>query len=382
MTTRQIFAIPTTALAALVSVSLIGNPAHADPMKQTAMPSDRAVDKVLASWPARPMLAAEELMLEYGPPQEVTPEQLIWRNQGPFKRITVSREEIPHDFPQPHMDYVMHTIDYIVPAAKLAALAAFDGSIIVDRTAGELSSRGDSEAHNILVLNLANDLAMGKKDSKQARLALAKYILADLEGENPVYLGALQFVPTTKIGAPDADVVIIAGAPRRATDMAKDESTPMTDAEVLAMVAAIDENEIMAADVAMRKKLSPQVQGFAQMMHNEHGRNVEDTYKLGLKLKVTPLETSRVEVMKFKGAGELAALVPLQGAAFEMAYINAMVKGHADVLSMIDNKLMPAATSEAVRHFLVETRGHVAMHLEAAKKIQAELKSGQVTTTR
>ena len=252
MTTRRLIS-STLFTTALVAGALTAEVAHGEPKKPAAVPSERAVDKVLAAWPTRPMLAAEQLILEYGEPQEITTDQLIWRNQGPFKRITVSRVEIPHDFPKPHLDYVMNTIDYIVPAAKMSLLAAFDGSLIVDRTAGELSARCDSEAHNILALNLANDLALGKKNLKQTRQALANYMLADLEGENPPYLGALQFVPTAKLGAPDADVAIIAGAPKRATEMAKDASAPITDAEILAMVAAIDDNEIVAAEVANKK---------------------------------------------------------------------------------------------------------------------------------
>jgi hypothetical protein len=38
----------------------------------------------------------------------------------------------------------------------------FDGSILVDRTRGEVAARCDSEAANVLGLNMVQELVMGK----------------------------------------------------------------------------------------------------------------------------------------------------------------------------------------------------------------------------
>ncbi|HVG41189.1 MAG TPA: DUF4142 domain-containing protein, partial [Chitinophagaceae bacterium] len=62
--------------------------------------------------------------------------------------------------------------------------------------------------------------------------------------------------------------------------------------------------------------------------------------------------------------------------AFEMlysilfAYLDAMIKGHTEVLSMIDSKLLTTAKNDALKAHLTETRGHVSMHLEQAKKLK------------
>src|SRR5688572_14269029 len=92
-------------------------------------PQRGTVDKLIGDWSARPRVAALEMIEKYGLPQEATSETLVWRDAGPFKRIMVTRAEIPHDFPRPHMDYLEHTLAYDVPASKLDDLAAFDGSI-------------------------------------------------------------------------------------------------------------------------------------------------------------------------------------------------------------------------------------------------------------
>ncbi len=274
------------------------------------------------------------------------------------------------------MDYLMHTVNYRVSSAKASALVAFDGSVVVDRTAGEMSARCDLEGHNILTLNLANDIATGKTNAKQARVTFGKNVVADVKGENPPYVTTLQFTPSTMAAVADADIAVIPGAPKRAPDVGSDAS-PMTDAEILAMVAAIDENEVLAAAEAAHKKVSPEVLAYARMLHKAHGKNAVDTLKLGMKAKIMPVESARVDEMRMKGAGELAKLLPLDGERFAAAFMTAMIKGHTDVLAMIDGKLLPGAKNDAVKQHLTATRGHVAAHLEEAKKVQSGLTGAQ-----
>ena len=51
------------------------------------------------------------------------------------------------------------------------------------------------------------------------------------------------------------------------------------------------------------------------------------------------------------------------------AYIDAMVKGHTEALAVLDNKLIPKATTQAVKDHLAATREHVAHHLERAESL-------------
>ncbi len=106
------------------------------------------------------------------------------------------------------------------------------------------------------------------------------------------------------------------------------------------------------------------------MLHTAHGDNMAKTLKVGQSIKVTPSDTKAVDALKKKGAGELAMLIPLDGKEFETAYLDAMIKGHTEVLAMIDDKLMKTAKNDALKAHLTETRSHVAMHLEQAKKLK------------
>lgn len=158
-------------------------------------------------WPATAKKAAQEMKAKYGEPQGVTPTRLVWTNAAPFKEIIVTKEEHQHDFPKPHKDCLEHVVEYAVPAEKASALTESDGSLSYNRTAGTLSARCDSEAHNIGSLNLAVDIVTGKKDVEQARQAHADAIRQELAGQTPALAERLTF--QTKRGSGDPDVTMV-----------------------------------------------------------------------------------------------------------------------------------------------------------------------------
>jgi len=127
---------------------------------------------------------------------------------------------------------------------------------------------------------------------------------------------------------------------------------------------------VHAAAHAQTEKISAPVKNYAKMLHEAHGENLVQALKLGEQNGITPVITPKVEKLQVKGAGELAALVPLDGEAFEKAYLAAMVKGHTEVLGMIDGQLLKAAKNDALKQHLTASRAHVAEHLEKAKSLQ------------
>ena len=61
-----------------------------------------------------------------------------------------------------------------MPVNKLTPLAEFEGSVIVERTAGEVSARCHDEQANLLALNLTNDIVRETKTPQQARAYYAQ----------------------------------------------------------------------------------------------------------------------------------------------------------------------------------------------------------------
>lgn len=163
---------------------------------------------ITATWPEESREAAQLVLDKYGEPDELTPSQLIWHQPGPWKRMVASRTFHRHDFPVPHIDAVESTIDYRVPVDKIGDVLAFDGSVTVERTAGEASARCHDEEANFLALNLMHDIVTGARDVQQAREYYAQEFLDYRRKQPTPYMEGLRFTPSDP-QSPDPDVRIL-----------------------------------------------------------------------------------------------------------------------------------------------------------------------------
>lgn len=159
-------------------------------------------------WPEEAREAAQLVIDQYGQPDEATDTQLTWHTPGPWKRIVATKAFHEHNFPTPHHDSVESFIDYQVPVDKVSAITEFDGSVVVDRTRGEVSARCHDEQANFLALNLMHDIVTGDKTVEQARQYYAKEFL-DYRRKLPTpYMQKLR-VPKPAAQTADPDVRIL-----------------------------------------------------------------------------------------------------------------------------------------------------------------------------
>ena len=149
--------------------------------------------EIVAGWPEESRDAARLVMEKYGEPHEATESLLTWHRVGPWKRIVASKAFWRHDFPAPHYDSVESVLDYFVPTELYGALADFDGSVVAERTAGEISARCHDEEANNLALNLVDDIVTGERSVDEARAYYAQEFL-DYRRKRPTpYMEALRF---------------------------------------------------------------------------------------------------------------------------------------------------------------------------------------------
>jgi len=178
-------------------------------------------EAIIASWPAAPKAGARQMLEQYGPPNEATPTKLFWYRNGPWKRTLITSDVLTHNFPAPHSDYLTQWIDYRVPAELVGALTRYDGSCLVDRTAGEAGARCDSEAANMITLNLMHEIVVGKRSVEEAREVYAENMAAYTMGRPAPY--AERLLIAEQDGTQDPDEAMMAGAmARQAVGKVKD----------------------------------------------------------------------------------------------------------------------------------------------------------------
>ncbi len=166
--------------------------ASAEPAQRQGV-SPEVLNQFTNGWSDASRQAASRMIEKYGNPSESTSNLLIWRNIAPYKRITIFRDEVNHKFPLLHKDVIEHVVEYKVPVDRAAEVTRFNGSIMFDRTRGELAARSDSEAMNLLALNLAADILSGKKSASQARSEYGRFAVDYMNGNRTTYTEGLQF---------------------------------------------------------------------------------------------------------------------------------------------------------------------------------------------
>lgn len=144
------------------------------------------------------------------------------------------------------------------------------------------------------------------------------------------------------------------------------------DAEILAQLKAIDENEVRAAAAAQQKRVTGPVSRFAKMLEQDHGKDIEDVQALTNTLGLTLSDNTTVDQLHAHAEESMTRLAPLTGDDYARGFVTEMVNGHREALQMIDDWLKTAQNDEVKQH-LQAVRDKVAGHLREAEKLQGTL---------
>ena len=204
----------------------------------------------------------------------------------------------------------------------------------------------------------------------------------------------------------------MAGADGAATTVPADDTTGMAGADgtgmpgtgmagtgmagvphrkALMMVEEVDRHEIAAAEDALAKNVEGDVRAYAEMLRDDHTRNLEATRRLlggtgttmgtgsagtgtgtmGAATQHGAGSDAELDARRQKHEAERQRLSALEGEAFATAWVDAMVKGHEEALNRLDTQLIPDATDSGVADHLRQTRDAIARHLETGRGLQS-----------
>lgn len=161
------------------------------------------MQSMMNGWSQASKDAAMFMTQKYGAPAAMTADMAMWGKTGPWKRTIVFAKEYAHEFPAHHTDVMQQWVDYKAPPRTYAMLAAYDGSVVMERTSGEMSARCDKEAANFLALNLADEIARGKRTVESARRMYGEQIMAMKAGKPAPYTEKIMFGMMTETNDPD-----------------------------------------------------------------------------------------------------------------------------------------------------------------------------------
>jgi len=154
------------------------------------------------------------------------------------------------------------------------------------------------------------------------------------------------------------------------------QSAAPTDPQIAAIVVAANQADIDAGKLAKSHAKAADVKEFANTMIRDHEGVNKQAKALVQKLHVKPEPNPTSKSLLDGGKQNLASLKKLKGAAFDKAYVDHEVEYHQQVLSAINDTLIPNAKNAELKGLLEKVVPAFQAHLDHAKHLQTQLGAG------
>ena len=181
-------------LAAGACYERVKTSTHAD-VAGAVLDRRELAEETISHWSNDSALTAKRLIEEYGVPDEVHADRLVWINNAPWRRTVVRNERGIAATGVGSQDIVEQSVDYRLDPKHAADVAAFDDRVVFDPRSGQLSSRAGKEEYNYLRLNLADDIAHGRMRPEDARNSYDRLVTFEQAGKTSPYMLGLRFTP-------------------------------------------------------------------------------------------------------------------------------------------------------------------------------------------
>lgn len=175
------------------------------------------------------------------------------------------------------------------------------------------------------------------------------------------------------------------GAPRRhISDKPTTSPTspkPMTqvsisasDGRTIGMYLMSNDVDISFSSIAYASAGSDDVKAFARRMLTDHSQLVAQMRSLVDEHGMSPSDDDAARDLRDLATLQRDSLRALSGRAFDSTYVAMELDRHREILSMIDDVLLPRARSSELRELLASTRPIIAAHVAHAEQLQETLR--------
>lgn len=150
----------------------------------------------------------------------------------------------------------------------------------------------------------------------------------------------------------------------------------LTDANVVSLLNTIDQSEIDAGQLALRRASSENVRSFAACLMTEHQRMMEDTGWLALQMKVQPNKPALASALERDHQDAMEELRNTSGLDFDKAYIMYQTKMHGQAANLVQDTEHSVSSSQLQQH-LRDIRMNLQSHFAAARSMERQVMARQ-----
>jgi putative membrane protein len=144
--------------------------------------------------------------------------------------------------------------------------------------------------------------------------------------------------------------------------------TTLTDGQIVGIAAAVDEDEVAAGKLAESHAASEKARAFAQQMVSAHTDIQSKLISVADMQGIRTTESNLCRKLKSEDATAGDTLANMAGVQFDRAYLADQLRGHEQVVNLLDGTLIPNAQNPALRSALQEMRAKAIEHLRMARE--------------
>jgi hypothetical protein len=161
--------------------------------KASSSPAEAAIQ----DWPEPARATARLMIARYGEPGRADADALRWSGNGPWAKTIVHRAG--PDLMGPRAgDCLEQTAADRVPPGRILDVRRFSERLAVNRRDEQMTARSPNERTNFLLVNLAHEIASGKRGFKSADAFYKRIEKLEKAGKSSPYTRGLLFPPPLK----------------------------------------------------------------------------------------------------------------------------------------------------------------------------------------
>jgi putative membrane protein len=153
------------------------------------------------------------------------------------------------------------------------------------------------------------------------------------------------------------------------------------DAQLAAVVQALNMDEMQSAQLAESKASSPDVKKFARDIMTQHRDMQNRANAVFSRVQITPNDNAVSTQLKTDAQSEMSTLQGMRGKEFDREYMDGQVRDHNHLLELVD-RMTPNAKSPELKAELQSMRTKIEAHLRQAERIQQTLQKGTTSKQR
>lgn len=174
--------------------------------------------------------------------------------------------------------------------------------------------------------------------------------------------------PATAAESAGANAAAPAGSTATTTPAAGQDTTHLTDANIVAEAEGGDSSEVAVSSYMRTHASSAAVKGYANMLYDDHSKSLREMKSLASAQKITPQEPPG-DTTAQKTAHTLDHLKSLSGANVDTAFVNAEVLDHQHDIPE-HQQLASQAQNAQLKDALQKSIPVLQKHLDRAQALQ------------